>query len=202
MSITNKVEIINNLKDKILYFNSRLYKIVKVNTINIYAFEYIQNKEFLYDVSLMFYRIVDKVAYYNFNETLNTNKIKLKVKDILKEPYKIINTDQDLSNIYFIQYTEKNNISEIKMKDNFKESLFNTDIQKLKDIYHIKKFINNMKTPIINTDNEYYKNIKLQQMANKKYFNKNYLLSEIKELCETEIEFIKVVKYEEYNNII
>ena len=39
-------------------------------------------------------------------------------------------------------------------------------------------------------------------MANKKYFNKNYLLSEIKELCETEIEFIKAVKYEEYNNII
>jgi len=202
MSITNKVEIVNNLKDKILFFNSRLYKIVKVNTINIYAFEYIQNKEFLYDVSLMFYSIGDKVAYYNFNETLNTNKIKLKVKDILKEPYKIINTDKDLSNIYFIQYTNKSNIAEIKMKDNFKESLFNTDIQKLKDIYHIKKFINNMKTPIINTDNEYYKNIKLQQMANKKYFSKNYLLSEIKELCETEIEFIKAVKYEEYINII
>ena len=202
MSITNKVEIVNNLKNKILFFNSRLYKIVKVNTINIHAFEYIQNKEFLYDVSLMFYSIGDKVAYYNFNETLNTNKIQLKVKDILKEPYKIINTDQDLSNIYFIQYTEKNNISEIKMKDNFKESLFNTDIQKLKDAYHIKKFINNMKTPIINTDNEYYKNIKLQQMTNKKYFNKNYLLSEIKELCETEIEFIKAAKYEEYINII
>lgn len=201
MSIKNKVEIVNNLKDKILFYNSRLYKIVQVNTLNIYAFEYVQNKEFIFDVSLMFYSVGDKVAYYNFNETLYTNKIKLKLKDIIKEPYKIINNN-DISNIYFIQYTEKSNITEIKMKDNFKESLFNTQIKKLRDAYQIHKFLNNIKTPIINTDNEYYKNIKKEQMIKKGYFNYNYLLSEIKELCETNLEFIKAVKYEEYLNII
>lgn len=201
MSIENKVELVNNLKDKILFFNSRLYKIVKVNTLNIYAFEYVQNKEFIFDVSLMFYSVGDKVAYYNFNETLYTNKIKLKLKDILKEPYKIINNN-DISNIYFIQYTEKSNITEIKMKDNFKESLFNTQIKKLRDAYYIHQFINNMKTPIINTDNEYYKNIKKQQMIKKGYFNYNYLLSEIKELCETDVEFIKSTTYQQYIDII
>ena len=39
-------------------------------------------------------------------------------------------------------------------------------------------------------------------MINKQYFNYNYLLSEIKELCATDIGFIKPVKYEEYKNII
>ena len=47
-----------------------------------------------------------------------------------------------------------------------------------------------------------YKNIKKQEMIKKGYFNYNYLLSEIKELCETEIYFIKPVKYEEYINIL
>lgn len=201
MSIKNKVVLVNNLKDKILFFNSRLYKIIQINTLNIYAFEYVQNKEFICDVSLMFYSIGNKVAYYNFNETLYTNKIKLKMKDIIKEPYKIINNN-DISNIYFIQYTEKCNISEIKLKENFKESIFNTNIKKLYDTYQIHKLLNNIKTPIINTDNEYYKNIKKQQIIKKGYFTYNYLLSEIKELCETEIYFIKPVKYEEYINIL
>ena len=38
-------------------------------------------------------------------------------------------------------------------------------------------------------------------MINKGYFNYNYLLIEIKELCEIEIKFIKPTTYEEYINI-
>ena len=126
MSIKNKVELVNNLKDKILFFNSRLYKILKVNTLNIYAFEYVQNKEFIFDVSLMFYSVGDKVAYYNFfiefkgygkpsgistteadyyiiNDTINYYLISVDKLKLLVENMKIISTKDKLTFGYLIK---------------------------------------------------------------------------------------------------
>ena len=58
-----------------------------------------------------------------------------------------------------------------------------------------------MTTPMMNNDTEYYRSIRERQLENKKYFNRNYTSEEIKELCETDIEFIENTTYEEYMNI-
>ena len=58
-----------------------------------------------------------------------------------------------------------------------------------------------MTTPIMNTPNEYYQKIRGEYLHNKKYFNRKYLTSEIKKLCENELPFIKSYQIEKYNNI-
>ena len=90
--------------------------------------------------------------------------------------------------LYFIQFIQ-HNIKKVTIKDDYNESLFCTDIDKLKGIYDIKHFIQNMTTHMMNNDTEYYRSIRARQLENKKYFNRNYTSDEIKELCETDVEF-------------
>ena len=197
--MNEKVELVNNLKDNILFFNDNLYKIIKGNTMNIYAFEFVKDKTLHIETALTFYSICDHVSYYNFKNILNPEKMKLRMKDILNDTYQII-YNNDISNLYFIQYIQNNN-KKVIIKNDFNESLFNSNIKKLKSIYDIKHFIHNMTTPMMNNDTEYYRSIRERQLENKKYFNRNYTSEEIKELCETDIEFIENTTYEEYMNI-
>ena len=200
MSVNSKVELVNDLRDNILFFNDNLYKIIKGNTLNIYAFEYVKDKTLNLDTALTFYSICDHVSYYNFKNVLKPDKLKLRVKDILNDAYQII-TVNDISNLYFIQFIQ-HNIKKVTIKDDYNESLFCTDIDKLKGIYDIKHFIQNMTTHMMNNDTEYYRSIRARQLENKKYFNRNYTSDEIKELCETDVEFIKSTTYEQYINIM
>ena len=64
-NINKKINFINNALNNILFYDGKLYKIIKVNTANIYAFEYILYKKLEINVSVMFYNIGDKVNYYN-----------------------------------------------------------------------------------------------------------------------------------------
>ena len=198
--MSEKVELVNNLKDNILFFNDNLYKIIKGNTLNIYAFEYVKDKTLQLDTALTFYSICDHVSYYNFKNVLKPDKLKLRVKDILNDAYQII-TINDVSNLYFIQYIQ-HNIKKVTIKNDFDDSLFNRDIDKLKGIYDIKHFIQNMTTPMMNNDTDYYRSIRARQLENKKYFNRNYTSEEIKELCESEVDYVKSTTYQQYIDII
>ena len=198
--MSNKVELVNNLNGSLLFFNDNLYKIIKRNTLNIYAFEYVKDKTLQLDTALTFYSICDNVSYFSFKNVLKPDKLKLKVNDILKSNYQII-VIKDVSNLYFIQH-EKHNIKRIIIKDDYNDSLFYTDSDKLKAIYNIKHFIQNMMTPMMNTDTDYYRSIRARQLENKKYFNRNYKSDEIKQLCETDIEFIESTTYQQYIDII
>ena len=200
MSLENKVIIINSLHDKIFFYDNNLYKIVNVNTTNIYAFKYSLNKELKIDLYIMFYKWREYVEYYNFKNELGTEKIKLKLKDIIEKPYKIVDS-VDISNLYFIKFDDGCNDIQIIIKDNFNESLFNTNITKLKDTYDIRTFIKTISTEEINKPVEYYQKIRAEYLHNKKYFNRKYLSADIFEMCENEIEFIDSVKYIDYVNI-
>ena len=167
MSLQNKVIIINNLKDNILFYDDNLYKIVKVNTLNITAYKYKLNKELECDTSIILLTSGNSIFFHNFDNELEPNIIKLKLKHIIDKPYKIVVMMHDISNLYFIQHQINCKIREIKMKDNYNESLFNTNDIKLRDSYNIRTFINNMSTAVINSDSEYYKKIRAQEMHNK-----------------------------------
>ena len=199
MSLQKKAELINNLKDKIIFTYDNLFKVIKANTTNIYAFKYPINKELEIDLSISFYNMGDGVEYSNFKNELGTEKIKLKVKDIIEKPFYIVDI-VDISNIYFIKYVKDCTDKQIIMKDNFNESLFNTNIHKLKDTYLIKRFVKNMSTHEMNRQEEYYKRIRAEQMQTKRYLNSRYLTADIIEMCESEIEFINPVKYIDYLN--
>ncbi len=201
MSLQNKCDIINNFKDKNLFYDDNLYKIVKVNTYNITAYKYKLNKELECDTSIIFYSRGDSVSFHNFENELEPNIIKLKLKHIIEKPYKIVNIIPDISNLYFIQHHINYNIIEIKMKDNYNESLFNTNDIKLNDSYDIRTFITNLSTVAMNNDTEYYKKIRAVQMHYKKYINGKYLTAEIIEMCKNELDFIKPAKYNDYINL-
>ncbi len=88
-NINKKINFINNALNNILFYDGKLYKIIKANTANIYTFEYILNKKLEINVSIMFYSLGDKVNYYNYLNSLKPKKIKLKLKNILETNYKI-----------------------------------------------------------------------------------------------------------------
>ncbi len=106
--MSEKVELVNNLKDNILFFNDNLYKIIKGNTLNIYALEYNKDKTLQLDTALTFYSFCDHVAYFSFKNELKPDKIKLKVRDILNDAYQVV-TINDVFNLYFIQHIQNNN---------------------------------------------------------------------------------------------
>ena len=205
MSVNSKVELVKNLRDNILFFNNNLYKIIEGNTRNIYAFEYFKHKVLYIDVSLEigaalnFECISEHVSYINFKNELNRNKIKLRVMDILDDEYKII-YDHNVANLYLIQYDQGQNQKnkKVTIKYGFNESLFNTNIKKLKGIYDIKKFIYKMSAGMLDEDTEYYKKIKKKQIEFKNYFDANFSLDDIKKMCEIDVHYMKPTTYSDY----
>lgn len=191
-----KIELVNNLLNKVFFYDNNLYKVDKVNTRNIYAYKYYINDKLKLDTSILFYSIGNNVIYVNFLNKIEKTKTVLKLKDLLTCNYIILNEEQNnnIENIYFVSNTKNN----IKLKENYENSLFYNDKSLLKQEFFIKYFIHSMNTPHFeaNRNKEYYNNIYNEEMQKlKKYIYDNNLLDKIESICNNTSEEDIIDKY-------
>jgi hypothetical protein len=99
----NKREIIFNefepLMNKIIYYDGKLLKIQKYNTIYLYAYLYEIQYEESFNNDVVFYYIGETTQYKVFKNILNKNPIKFKISQFYS--YKALENDIDIQNIYF-----------------------------------------------------------------------------------------------------
>ena len=175
--IYKKTELVNNLLNKVIFYDNTLYKISSVNTRNIYCNRYFFNSVMVFDTSLIFYSIGKSITYINFTNKKESKTTILKLKDIIDNKYIILHKnyfddDETIKNIYFVNDSERY----IILKENYKESLFYKDPILLRNEFTIKYFINSMNSPFFKTNDAYYNKIYNEKLTNFiEYIHKNKL---------------------------
>ena len=203
MANTEKLNFINKLSNKLLFFDGNLYQIVRANMCNIYVKKYKIDKHIIIDTNILFYTICSAVIYTSFLNEFEERQEKLKTACVINEKYVIIEPVQDVSDMYFIQNNCNNNsYSCIEMKTNYMTSLFNLNSDRLKDIYELRTWVKSLNGKIINIQTDYYKNIKADLATNKLYYNSKYNPDELRIMLEiSSVSFCNPVSFNDFEII-
>ena len=189
----NKLLELSHLINKTVFFENEMYKILKVNTVYIYGYNYELDNELSINNNIVFLSANDKPTiykHYTNNILFGITKIKLSIF----YDFKIIDIDK-LSDIYFIDNTIHTDYYNSKFYTDKNYLTINNDIFKLLySMYH---------GPMFNKSNTYYFDFRKQILI--EYFNNTKLNEEqIKITCDelqNKYENYRTNFYDDYQNL-
>ena len=153
------------LSDKNVFFDGKLYKISYYSMINIYADEYVLDDELILNTDMTLLSYGSFKTYRHFSSEFKDDMKPTRINYNSFCGYTVIN--EDINNIYFIDNIKYNNYYESEFYDE-------KPMIKLKNEFY-KLIYNMVYGPLSLINNEYNKKIRIEQLK-KHFLNYTYVL--------------------------